>query len=180
MYVIITKPNNILIWLTHVFPHLAQVTYFPMLGISYINLLWVQIVTIHVLFISTLIAPSLELNKSYNFQDCITKTFVQEKKWLSPMHFCHLHPPLPSKMFLYYDVPLSLLGIDFFIHTSISYIVINVILHATKPQYRRDHIHVTTPFQQNGKYLKRSQFYIDFRNYSSLAFYMLVVSCNIS
>ncbi|KAJ7369949.1 Transmembrane 7 super member 3 [Desmophyllum pertusum] len=40
-------------------------------------------------------------------------------------------------------------GIDFFIHTSISYIVINVILHATKPQYRRDHIHVTTPFQQN-------------------------------
>ncbi|KAL9955299.1 hypothetical protein ACROYT_G036604 [Oculina patagonica] len=40
-------------------------------------------------------------------------------------------------------------GIDFFIHTSISYIVINVILHATKPQYRRDHIYVTTPFQQN-------------------------------
>jgi len=41
-------------------------------------------------------------------------------------------------------------GIDFFIHTSISYIVINVILHATKPQYRHDHIYVTTPFQQNG------------------------------
>lgn len=40
-------------------------------------------------------------------------------------------------------------GIDFFIHTNISYIVINVILHATKPQYRHDHIYVTTPFQQN-------------------------------
>ena len=118
MYVIITKPNNILIWLTHVFPHLAPVTYFPMLGISYINLLWVQIVTIHVLFISTLIAPSLELNKLYNFQDCITKTFVQEKKWLSPMHFCHLHPPLPSKMFLYYVVTCSLVFIRYrFLHT---------------------------------------------------------------
>ncbi|XP_073245734.1 transmembrane 7 superfamily member 3-like isoform X2 [Porites lutea] len=40
-------------------------------------------------------------------------------------------------------------GIDFFLHTSLSYIVVDVILHATKPQFRKDHIVVTRPFQQN-------------------------------
>ena len=46
---------------------------------------------------------------------------------------------------------LVFLGIDFFLHTSLSYIVVDVILHATKPQFRKDHIVVTRPFQQNGK-----------------------------
>ncbi|XP_015767407.1 PREDICTED: transmembrane 7 superfamily member 3-like [Acropora digitifera] len=41
------------------------------------------------------------------------------------------------------------LGIDFFLHTSLSYIVIDVILHASKPQFRRDHIVVVRPFQKN-------------------------------
>lgn len=40
-------------------------------------------------------------------------------------------------------------GIDFFLHTSLSYIVIDVILHASKPQFRRDHIVVVRPFQKN-------------------------------
>lgn len=40
-------------------------------------------------------------------------------------------------------------GIDFFLHTSISYIVTDVILHASNPQFRSDHIVVVRPFQQN-------------------------------
>jgi len=49
-------------------------------------------------------------------------------------------------------------GIDLFIHTSISYIVINVILHATKPQFHRDHIVVTRPFQRNDYILSATWF----------------------
>ncbi|XP_066027730.1 transmembrane 7 superfamily member 3 isoform X2 [Pocillopora verrucosa] len=55
-----------------------------------------------------------------------------------------------------------IVGIDFFIHTSISFIVIDVILHATKPQYRRDHINVTRPFQRNDYILSATWVFLSF------------------
>lgn len=55
-----------------------------------------------------------------------------------------------------------IVGIDFFIHTSISFIVIDVILHATKPQYRRDHINVTRPFQRNDYILSAAWVFLSF------------------
>lgn len=55
-----------------------------------------------------------------------------------------------------------IVGIDFFIHTSISFILIDVILHATKPQYRRDHLLVTRPFQQNDYILSATWVFLSF------------------
>lgn len=51
----------------------------------------------------------------------------------------------------WHNISFAILGIDFFLHTSLSYIVIDVILHASKPQFRRDHIVVVRPFQKNGE-----------------------------
>ena len=51
----------------------------------------------------------------------------------------------------WHNISFAILGIDFFLHTSLSYIVIDVILHASKPQFRRDHIVVVRPFQKKGE-----------------------------